>query len=183
MEPTEPPPPDLPAPMTEMNDEDFEQALADQTEVSRGYSDARATRFYDRIRKRIQKFVDQRGRAIGKAADFLLFVPDVFILLWRLLRDSRVSGKNKVLLGSAVAYYIFPFDLIPEAIVGPIGYLDDLIFGVYVLNRMMIDTDAKVLRDHWSGSGDVLQTIQRVMSAADELVSKQVIARIKKLVR
>ena len=182
-EPTEPAPPNLPAPMTEMNDEDFEQALADQTEVAHTYSDDRATRFYDRIRTRIQKFVDQRGSVIGKAADFLLLVPDVFILLWRLLRDSRVSGKNKVLLGSAVAYYIFPFDLIPEAIVGPIGYLDDLIFGVYVLNRMMIDTDAKVLRDHWSGSGDVLQTIQRVMSAADELVSKQVIARIKKLVR
>src|SRR5258708_30953801 len=118
MEPTEPPPPDLPAPMTEMNDEDFEQALADQTEVARTYSDDRATRFYDRIRKRIQKFVDQRGSALSKAADFLLLVPDVFILLWHLLRDSRVSGKNKVLLGSAVAYYILPFDLIPDAIVG-----------------------------------------------------------------
>ena len=183
MEPMEPAPPDLPVSMTEMNDEDFEQALADQTEVARTYSDDRATRFYDRIRNRIQKFVDQRRSVIGKAADFLLLVPDVFILLWRLLRDSRVSGKNKVLLGSAVAYYILPFDLIPEAIVGPIGYLDDLIFGVYVLNRMITDVDASILREHWSGTDDVLQTIQRVMNAADELVSKEVIARIKKLVK
>lgn len=179
----EPTPTDIPASLTEMNDEDFEQALADQTEITRSYTDERATRFYDRVRTRIQKFVDQRGSLIGKTADFLLLVPDVFILLWRLLRDGRVSGKNKVLVGSAVAYYILPFDLIPEAIVGPIGYLDDLIFGVYVLNRMMIDTDPKVLRDHWSGTEDVLQTIQRVTTAADQLVSKEVIDRIKKLVK
>lgn len=179
----EPTPPEVPASLTELNDEDLEEALADQAEVARGYSEARATRFYDRIRTRIQQYVDRKGSVIGKTADFLLLVPDVFILLWRLLRDSRVSGKNKVLLGSAVAYYVFPFDLIPEALVGPIGYLDDLIFGVYVLNRMVKDTDASILREHWPGTEDVLQTIQRVMSAADELVSKEVIARIKRLVR
>jgi uncharacterized membrane protein YkvA (DUF1232 family) len=179
----EPTPPEVPASMAEMNDEQLEGALAEQIEVVRSYSDDRATRFYDRIRTRIRRFVDRKDSVFGKTADFLMLVPDVFILLWRLLRDSRVSGKNKVLLGSAVAYYILPFDLIPEAIVGPIGYLDDLIFGVYVLNRMVKDTDASILREHWSGSEDVLQTIQRVMIAADELVSKQVIARIKRLVR
>jgi uncharacterized membrane protein YkvA (DUF1232 family) len=180
----EPTPEDVPSSMADMSDEDAEKALAaEQAVVARSYTDKRAARFYDRNRNRIQKFVDRKGSVIGKAADFLLLVPDVFILLWRLLRDNRVSGKNKVLLGSAVAYYVFPFDLIPEAIVGPIGYLDDLIFGVYVLNRMMIDTDAAILREHWSGSEDVLQMIQRVMAAADELVSKQVIDRIKKLVK
>jgi uncharacterized membrane protein YkvA (DUF1232 family) len=179
----EPTPEDVPSSMADMSDEDAEKALAVQAEVARSYTDKRAARFYDRTRNRIQKFVDRKGSVLGKAADFLLLVPDVFMLLCRLLRDSRVSGKNKVLVASAVAYYIFPFDLIPEAVVGPIGYLDDLIFGVYVLNRMMIDTDAAVLREHWSGSEDILQTIQRVMTAADELVSKQVLDRIKKLVR
>jgi uncharacterized membrane protein YkvA (DUF1232 family) len=179
----DPTPEDVPSSMADMSDEDAEKALAVQTAVARSFTDKRAVRFYDRNRNRIQKFVDRKGSVLGKAADFLLLVPDVFILLWRLLCDSRVSGKNKVLVASAVAYYIFPFDLIPEAIVGPIGYLDDLIFGVYVLNRMMIDTDASILREHWSGSEDVLQTIQRVMAAADQLVSKQVIERIKKLVK
>ena len=75
-------------------------------------------RFYDRLRERIHSFV-ARNRFAEKIADFLLLVPDVFILLWRLTSDARVKGKDKVLLGTAIAYYIFPFDLVPEAIVGP----------------------------------------------------------------
>lgn len=162
--------------------DDLEQALVEQAEVARTWSSDRATRFYDRVRTRIQKYVDAKGNAAGRTAEFLLLVPDVFILLWRLLSDSRVSGKNKVLLGSAVAYYIFPFDLIPEGVIGPVGYLDDLIFGVYVLNRMLAETDPQILREHWSGSTDVLQSIQRVMGAAENLVARDVVERVKKIV-
>src|SRR5437660_1614064 len=83
------------------------------------------------IRASIHSYVENKGSAVETTADFLLLVPDVFILLWRLVNDPRVTGKDKILLGSAIAYFIFPFDLIPEAIVGPIGYLDDLVFSVY----------------------------------------------------
>ena len=141
----------------------------------------RARRFYDRIRGAVRRYVDSKGSALGKTADFLLLVPDVFILLWRLTSDSRVNGKDKVLLGSAVVYYIMPFDLIPEAIVGPIGYLDDLVFGVYVLNKILGNVDASILREHWSGSDDVLDSIQNVLNAAESLVGKDLVGRIKKM--
>jgi uncharacterized membrane protein YkvA (DUF1232 family) len=141
----------------------------------------RATRFYDRIRGTIQRYVDGKGKVLGKTAEFLLLVPDVFILLWRLTTDSRVSGKDKILLGSAVAYYVMPFDLIPEAIVGPIGYLDDLVFGVYVLNKILGNVDASVVREHWSGSEDVLDSIQRVLNAAESLIGKDLVGKIKKM--
>jgi len=141
----------------------------------------RATRFYDRIRGTIQRYVDGKGKVLGKTAEFLLLVPDVFILLWRLTTDSRVSGKDKILLGSAVAYYVMPFDLIPEAIVGPIGYLDDLVFGVYVLNKILGNVDASVVREHWSGSEDVLDSIQRVLNAAESLIGKDLAGKIKKM--
>ena len=141
----------------------------------------RATRFYDRIRKTVQRYVDGKGRVVGKSAEFLLLVPDVFILLWRLTTDSRVNGKDKILLGSAVAYYVMPFDLIPEAIVGPIGYLDDLVFGVYVLNKILGNVDASIVREHWSGSEDILDSIQRVLNAAESLIGKDLVGKIKKM--
>jgi uncharacterized membrane protein YkvA (DUF1232 family) len=141
----------------------------------------RANRFYDRIRSTIQRYVNGKGAVLGKTTEFLLLVPDVFILLWRLTSDSRVNGKDKVLLGSAVAYYIMPFDLIPEALVGPVGYLDDLVFGVYVLNKVLGSLDASILREHWSGSEDVLDTIQRVLNAADSLVGTDMASKIKKM--
>jgi len=141
----------------------------------------RATRFYDRLRGGIHRYVDRKGATLGKTADFLLLVPDVFILLWRLTTDSRVTGKDKVLLGSAIAYFIFPFDIIPEALVGPMGFLDDLVFGVYVLNKMLSTTDPAVLREHWSGSDDVLETIRKVLTAADSLVGSNMASNIKKM--
>lgn len=141
----------------------------------------RATRFYDRIRGTIQRYVDGKGTMLGKTAEFLLLVPDVFILLWRLTTDSRVNGKDKILLGSAVAYFVMPFDLIPEAIVGPIGYLDDLVLGVYVLNKILGHVDESIVREHWSGSEDILESIQRVLNAAESLVGEDLMAKIRKM--
>lgn len=161
-------------------DDDFAREIRDAAEPDELPRD-RATRFYDRIRNTIRSYIDRKGRVLGKTAEFLLLVPDVFILLWRLTTDPRVNGKDKVLLGSAVAYYVMPFDLIPEAIVGPIGYLDDLVFGVYVLNKVLGSVEASIVREHWSGSDDVLDTIQRVLNAAESLVGKDLVGRIKKM--
>jgi uncharacterized membrane protein YkvA (DUF1232 family) len=161
-------------------DADFAREIHDAAEHDQFPRD-RATRFYDRIRNTIQRYIDNKGALVGKTASFLLLVPDVFILLWRLTSDSRVNGKDKVLLGSAVAYYVMPFDLIPEAIMGPAGYLDDLVFGVYVLNKILGSVDASILREHWSGSEDVLDTIQNVLNAAESLVGTDLVGRIKKM--
>jgi len=161
-------------------DDDLAKEIRDAAEPEELPRD-RATRFYDRIRTTIQRYVDGKGRVLGKTAEYLLLVPDVFILLWRLTTDSRVNGKDKVLLGSAVAYYVMPFDLIPEAIVGPVGYLDDLVFGVYVLNKLLGSVDASIIREHWSGSEDVLDTIQSVLNAADQLIGKDLVGKIRKM--
>jgi len=156
---------------------EFEDRLRDEE-----LSQDRADRFYDRVRGSIHEFTEHKG-AVGKTAEFLMLVPDMFMLLWRLTTDSRVSGKYKILLGSGVAYFILPFDLIPEAIVGPLGYMDDLVFGVYVLNKVLSTTDPAILREHWSGSGDVLDTIQRVLNSADTLVGSKIAGRLKKMLK
>src|SRR3954452_2538117 len=161
-------------------DADFAREIHDAAEHEQFPRD-RATRFYDRIRNTIQRYIDSKGTVVGKTASFLLLVPDVFILLWRLTSDSRVNGKDKVLLGSAVAYFVMPFDLMPEALLGPVGYLDDLIFGVYVLNKVLSSGDASIVREHWSGSDDVLDAIQSVLNAADSLVGKETAGKIRKM--
>jgi len=140
----------------------------------------RASRFYDRLRGSIQRYVEKKSGVLGKTAEFLLLVPDIFILLWRLTTDGRVTGKDKLLLGSAVAYFIFPFDILPEALLGPMGFMDDLVFGVFVLNKIL-GADPQVVREHWSGNEDVLVTIQRVLAAADGLVGSDMVGKIKKM--
>ena len=99
------------------------------------------------------------------------------------MNDARVNAKNKVLLGSGVAYFVFPIDLLPEAFLGPVGYADDLVLAVFILNKILGDTDEAIVRQHWSGSEDVLAMIQRVLNAADSLVGSDVVKKLKRIVK
>lgn len=153
---------------------------AELNEGSAPVSSDRATRFYDRMREGIRSYLDKKGALAGKTGEYLLLAPDVFVLLWRLVNDARVNAKNKMMLGSGLAYYFFPLDIMPEGFMGPVGYIDDLVFAVYLLNKMLSDTDAAVLREHWSGSEDVLTMITSVLNAADNLVGSDILGRIKK---
>jgi uncharacterized membrane protein YkvA (DUF1232 family) len=158
-----------------------EQVMAKVAEQSRsGVDEKTAQRFYDRVRENIRAFMTRKGDRLGRAKEFLFLVPDVFILLWRLANDKRVGGKNKVLLGTGIAYYILPLDIMPEALLGPIGFLDDLVFSVYILNKILMDTDEEIIREHWSGSEDVLSMIRRVLESADGLVTTGFLKTIKK---
>lgn len=163
----------------DQNDERYDEQPTEITPAA-GVSEERAKRFYDRVREKIE---GSHGKKNEKFKEYLLLVPDIFMLLVRLSRDSRVTGKNKVLLLSSIVYFFSPLDIIPEALLGPFGYLDDLVFGVYVLNKMLSDTDPEILRQHWSGRDDILETIRRVLNAADTLVTTDVVSQIKKWVK
>ena len=95
----------------------------------------------------------------------------------------RVTGRNKVLLGSGIAYFMSPIDLVPEAFLGPIGFADDLVLAVYILNKILTDTSIDIVREHWSGSEDVLITIQNVLNAADQMVGSNLLNKIKSFVK
>lgn len=167
-------------PRQELSDDDFADVMSESSELSSPVTSDRATRFYDRMRDRIRKYLDEKGTIAGKAGEYLLLAPDIFVLLWRLVNDPRVDKKNKVSLGTGLAYFLFPLDITPEAFFGPIGYIDDLIFGVLLLKRLLVDTDASVLREHWSGNEDILTTIEKILSSAEQLVGSELLSRFTK---
>jgi uncharacterized membrane protein YkvA (DUF1232 family) len=167
-------------PVPEVSDDALAR-VEESVKLAKPMSELRAERYYDRIRASIQAYVKKKSHVAEKPAEYLLLVPDVFMLLWRLTLDSRVSAANKTLLAGGIAYYILPFDLLPEAILGPIGYLDDLIVGVYILNKVVADTDPAILDEHWSGSEDLLGMIRRVLAAADGLLGRGFLKKLKKI--
>jgi len=166
-----------------MSETEFEDSMREAAEATGPVSRDRADRFYDRMRDSIRGFLEKKGAGVGKTGEYLLLAPDVFVLLWRLINDSRVNAKNKVMLGSGLAYYLFPLDIMPEGFLGPIGYIDDLVFGVYLLNKMLTDTDVEILREHWSGRDDILDSIRNVLNAADNLVGSEILGKLKKNVK
>jgi uncharacterized membrane protein YkvA (DUF1232 family) len=138
----------------------------------------RAPDWYETWRGRIQSWISTH--ADDEFAQIVLIVPDLLALVIRLARDKRVPFMLKGQLLLAAAYVLSPFDLVPEALLGVIGLADDA--GVLVLVLMWIkglaSVDPKVLRDNWSGSGDVIEVIEslhsRISTNAERLYSPKV---------
>src|SRR6266540_2970287 len=90
--------------------------------------------------------------------NLLLLFPNMLLLCARLLTDSRVPATERALVAGAVVYAIIPFDLIPDMIPF-VGQIDDAYLIALTLLRLMERTDPKVVRDHWSGGGDVVELV------------------------
>jgi uncharacterized membrane protein YkvA (DUF1232 family) len=121
--------------------------------------------FYRTLREKVAGYT-------GAYADYVLMLPDLFLLITRLMLDPKVDGKHKIYLGAAVAYVISPIDLISERRFGVIGYLDDLVVVVAALNMLVNEVDRQIILEHWSGKADLLATIQKVLAQADQLMGK-----------
>ena len=137
--------------------------------------------FYRRLRKQIRDWLDSETGKNNQWSEYLLAAPDLFYLLWKLSIDPDVPARDKAKLAGALAYFISPIDLIPEAVVGPVGFVDDIALAAYVLNGIVNHTDPEVLRRHWVGESDVLDTIRHILAAADRMVGSGVWKRLKRL--
>jgi uncharacterized membrane protein YkvA (DUF1232 family) len=138
--------------------------------------------FYQKLRGQISDWLRSEEGREHRWAEYLLFAPDLFHRLWKLSLDPDVPGADKAKLAGAIAYFVSPIDLLPEAFVGPAGYLDDIALAAYVLNGMLSHTDPEVLRRHWAGDTDVLEVIKRILAAADKMMSAKVLGKLKRLV-
>lgn len=126
--------------------------------------------FYQKFRKNIHEWIKSDDGKVHKFADILMLGPDLFHLLCKLSMDENTPVSHKIKLGAAIAYFISPVDVIPEAIVGPVGYVDDIAVAAFVLNNLINDTNAELVRTYWAGDEDVLKVIQRVLDVANNMV-------------
>lgn len=157
-----------------------EQALA--TVDLSGLPSSGLLSFYDRLRERVVAGVEERGgRWAEGTVRALLLVPDVFILLVRLGLDREVPAQARMLIGGALAYFVLPMDLLPEALLGVGGFVDDLVLATAVLAQAFTGELEPYARKHWSGSEDLRVVIQDVTYAAENLLGAKLYGRLKAL--
>jgi uncharacterized membrane protein YkvA (DUF1232 family) len=70
-------------------------------------------RLYDRVRTRV---VEHPPGTSSGMRDMILLLPDLTVLLVRLLRDERVPKPAKLLAMVGVGYVLSPVDLLPALI-------------------------------------------------------------------
>jgi uncharacterized membrane protein YkvA (DUF1232 family) len=140
--------------------------------------------FYDHLRDRVVDVVDRRGgRFSSNTVQALLLVPDVFILLLRLSLDKEVPKEQRALLGGALAYFILPIDLLPEAFLGPVGYVDDVVLALAMLSQAFGEELEPFAKKYWSGSRSVRSVLRDVLGAAQSLLGHDVYSRLREVLR
>jgi uncharacterized membrane protein YkvA (DUF1232 family) len=140
--------------------------------------------FYDRLREKIIHAVEKRGGKLGEGgARALLLVPDVFMLLARLSLDRDVPKSARALIGGTLAYFVLPVDLFPEALLGGIGFMDDLVLATAVLAQAFSGELEPYARRHWSGSEDLRVVLRDITQTAHSLLGQNLYDKVRGLLR
>jgi uncharacterized membrane protein YkvA (DUF1232 family) len=99
-------------------------------------------------------------------------------LLLGLMVDPRVDKKVKIFVGSVLAYIFAPVDFIPELFSGLFGMLDDFVLSAFAMNVILNWVDPAIVRSHWVGEKDLLETVQRGVRTAEVLVPEPIVKKI-----
>ena len=138
--------------------------------------------FYLQLRDKVQNWFEKNATQKPDYANYILMVPDFFYLLVKLTMDDRIAAIDKAKFAGVLAYFFSPIDFLPEALLGPVGYLDDLMLACYVLNLYVNQQDEagkEVVKELWPGDQDVLDTIQSILRKADEWLGSGLWNKIK----
>ncbi len=136
--------------------------------------------FYQELRVKIKRWAQTDEGKTNQWAEYLLFAPDLFHLLCKLMLDKEVMIADKAKLAGAIAYYVSPLDFIPELVLGPVGFVDDIAIAAYVLNSLVNNSDPEIVRRHWAGEEEVLVVIKRILNKADGMVGTGLWGKIKR---
>lgn len=100
-----------------------------------------------------------------RLARMVVKLPTYARIVWGILRDPRTPIGLKGMLAAALAYVVFPVDLIPDAI--PIlGQADDLTVLLLVLDVFIQNAPAEVRAEHTArarnGTADLDRDLERL---------------------
>ena len=137
--------------------------------------------YYFKLREKIKNNVAKISEN-KSLPEVLLFAPDIFYLLINLMKDPEIPKSKKIKLGAVVAYFVTPFDMLPEALIGLFGYIDDIALSAFILNDLVNGVNPELIKKHWPGEENILDVIQKILSDSDKFINKNIVNRLKKLI-
>ncbi|EFC79103.1 YkvA family protein [Parafrankia sp. EUN1f] len=92
------------------------------------------------------------------------FLPDLVVMLRRVLADPRVPQSAKLEAGAALAYLASPKNRLTNFI-PVIGQLDDVAVVAFAFRRLVVGAGEPILREHWRGSDRAFHALIGASSA------------------
>lgn len=94
--------------------------------------------------------------------EYVLLVPRLARLLWKLSRDPRVPARTKATLFVVAGYLLSPVDVIPDFVPG-LGHVDDLVILAFALDQILNRVPNEIVLEHWDGDEDVLEVVRQIL--------------------
>lgn len=110
----------------------------------------------------VERDEDPGALSLRNVRAILLGIPSFGKLLWRLVRDPRVSKLDRALFAGALAYVLTPVDLIPDWLPA-LGQIDDLVLVALVLSRLLYRVEEEVLLEHWEGAIESFEVMEALL--------------------
>ena len=102
---------------------------------------------------------DKLPEGVKEYKEYIFILPDIVSLIYRLLKDKRVSIKTKLIMSAAIGYVIMPTDIIPNNIPF-IGIIDDVGVAFFALNKVIKDVPLYIIVENWQGKNDLLLVLK-----------------------
>ncbi|MEX2393219.1 MAG: DUF1232 domain-containing protein [Actinomycetota bacterium] len=90
--------------------------------------------------------------------DLVFALPDILKLLYKVIRDKRVSMVVRGGLIAIGAYLALPFDVIPDWL-PVLGQVDDVVVLTVGVRTLLRRVPEHVISEHWSGERRILEGI------------------------
>lgn len=134
---------------------------------------------YRRFRKELQGKFSEKNK---KFYPYIVLIPDITALLFRLYKDQRVTKETKTNIAIALGYLMFPLDIIPD-VIPLLGKIDDLAVVFYILQKILCDIPEEVVVDNWEGEANIIELSREAMSLFNDKFGAKEIKKIVDCVR
>lgn len=110
----------------------------------------------------------------GELKSCINFLPDFLRLFTNLLKDPNTPSKERLWINAAVAYIIAPYDILPEAVFGAEGYIEDIYLCSIIARKLKTNLGREELKRHWVAEEDIAEVTQEVYEKTkDKLEGKR----------
>jgi len=97
------------------------------------------------------------------ALPVLRLIPDVVVLIRRVLEDRSLSLAPRLALVGLLGWLLMPIDLVPD-FVPVVGLLDDVVVTALVLRWVARRIGTAVLADRWPGPPESFDLLRRLIT-------------------
>ncbi|MEL7672007.1 YkvA family protein [Methanobacterium sp.] len=122
--------------------------------------------YYDILRENLDSYR-------GKYDRFIDYGPEMYKLLTDILNEENIEPDARLKICAAIAYFVAPFDVIPEQIYGPQGYVDDIYLCGYVINDLANSLGWDILEDAWQGDEELKEVLNESYSKSKEILGEK----------